>query len=47
MSDITSCHLQNDSAMPMGMVSLLTAPLVSDSAGEDSVSLRLEAQMFN
>lgn len=34
----SSCLLQNDSEMPMGMVSLLTAPLVSDSAEEDSVS---------
>lgn len=30
----------------MGMASLLTAPLVSDSAGEDSVSLNFVAEMF-
>lgn len=30
--------LQEDSGMPMGMASLLTAPLVADSAAEDSVS---------
>lgn len=30
------CDLQNDSGLPLGMESLLTAPLVA----EDSVSLR-------
>lgn len=30
----------------MGMASLLTAPLVSDSVGEDSVSLNLVAEML-
>lgn len=33
------CCLQNDSGVPMGMASLLTAPLVADSIGEDSVSV--------
>lgn len=46
LSDDTAFHLQNNSGMPMGMASLLTAPLVSDSAGEDSVSLNLVAEMF-
>lgn len=32
--------------MPMGMVSLLTAPLVADSAGEDSVSLSTTEQIL-
>lgn len=30
--------VQDDSGMPMGMANLLTAPLVADSAAEDSVS---------
>lgn len=34
------CCLQNDSGVPMGMASLLTAPLVADSIGEDSVSVQ-------
>lgn len=34
------CHFQNDSEMPMGMASLLTAPLVADSIAEDSVRIR-------
>ncbi|XP_029349525.1 M-phase inducer phosphatase 2 isoform X2 [Echeneis naucrates] len=33
-------NMENDSGMPMGMASLLTAPLVSDSAGEDSPVIR-------
>ncbi|KAG7510060.1 M-phase inducer phosphatase 2 [Solea senegalensis] len=32
--------MENDSGMPMGMASLLTAPLVSDNAGEDSPVIR-------
>lgn len=31
---------QNNSGMPMGMVNLLTAPLVADSSGEDSPVIR-------
>lgn len=46
LSDDTAFYLQNNSGMPMGMASLLTAPLVSDSAGEDSVSLNFVAEMF-
>uniref|UniRef100_A0A8P4GKS8 M-phase inducer phosphatase n=1 Tax=Dicentrarchus labrax TaxID=13489 RepID=A0A8P4GKS8_DICLA len=34
------CCLQDDSGMPMGMASLLTAPLVADSIGEDSPVIR-------
>ncbi|XP_060938647.1 M-phase inducer phosphatase 2 [Limanda limanda] len=33
-------NMENDSGMPMGMASLLTAPLVSDSSGEDSPVIR-------
>ncbi|CAB1457592.1 unnamed protein product [Pleuronectes platessa] len=33
-------NMENDSGMPMGMASLLTAPLVSDSPGEDSPVIR-------
>lgn len=33
--------LQDNSGLPMGMASLLTAPLVADSTAEDSVSLVL------
>ncbi len=46
LSDKTHCHPQSDSSMPMGMASLLTAPLVADSTGEDSVSLSVVAKMF-
>lgn len=33
-------NMENDSGMPIGMASLLHAPLVSDSAGEDSPVIR-------
>ncbi|XP_008277180.1 M-phase inducer phosphatase 2 [Stegastes partitus] len=33
-------NMENDSGMPMGMASLLTAPLVADSTGEDSPVMR-------
>uniref|UniRef100_A0A3Q1IXI4 M-phase inducer phosphatase n=1 Tax=Anabas testudineus TaxID=64144 RepID=A0A3Q1IXI4_ANATE len=33
-------NMENNSGMPMGMASLLTAPLVSDSTGEDSPVIR-------
>ncbi|KAM6912488.1 M-phase inducer phosphatase 2 [Xenentodon cancila] len=32
--------MENDSGMPMGMANLLTAPLMADSAGEDSPIIR-------
>lgn len=38
--DVLDDNMENDSAMPMGMASLLTAPLVADSAGEDSPVIR-------
>ncbi|KAG8013065.1 M-phase inducer phosphatase 1 [Nibea albiflora] len=38
--EVLDDDMENDSAMPMGMASLLTAPLVSDSAGEDSPVIR-------
>ncbi|XP_068194828.1 M-phase inducer phosphatase 2 [Antennarius striatus] len=38
--DVLDDDMEDDSAMPMGMVSLLTAPLVSDSTGEDSPVVR-------
>uniref|UniRef100_A0A3P8PSQ8 M-phase inducer phosphatase n=1 Tax=Astatotilapia calliptera TaxID=8154 RepID=A0A3P8PSQ8_ASTCA len=36
--DVLDDNMENDSGVPMGMASLLTAPLVADSIGEDSVS---------
>lgn len=33
-----NCCLQDDSGMPTGMESLLTAPLMANDTGEDSVS---------
>ncbi|XP_028252276.1 M-phase inducer phosphatase 2 isoform X2 [Parambassis ranga] len=33
-------NMENDSGMPMGMASLLTAPLMADSPGEDSPVIR-------
>lgn len=41
LSDNTPVTLQDDSGMPMGMSSLLTAPLVADNVVEDSVSFNL------
>lgn len=38
--DVLDDDMENDSGMPMGMVSLLTAPLVADSSGEDSPVIR-------
>nr|XP_019953786.1 PREDICTED: M-phase inducer phosphatase 1-like [Paralichthys olivaceus] len=38
--DVMDDNMENDSGMPMGMASLLTAPLVSDSTGEDSPVIR-------
>ncbi|XP_031166014.1 M-phase inducer phosphatase 2 [Sander lucioperca] len=38
--DVMDDHMENDSGMPMGMASLLTAPLVADSTGEDSPVIR-------
>ncbi|XP_076604053.1 M-phase inducer phosphatase 2 [Chaetodon auriga] len=38
--DVMDDSMENDSGMPMGMASLLTAPLVADSAGEDSPVIR-------
>lgn len=38
--DVMDDSMENDSGMPMGMASLLTAPLVSDSTGEDSPVIR-------
>lgn len=35
------CPLQNESGLPEGMVSLLTAPLVADGSLDDSVSWNL------
>ncbi|XP_077945454.1 M-phase inducer phosphatase 2 isoform X1 [Gasterosteus aculeatus] len=34
--EVLDDNMENDSAMPMGMASLLTAPLVTDGSGEDS-----------
>uniref|UniRef100_A0A3P8S6K1 M-phase inducer phosphatase n=1 Tax=Amphiprion percula TaxID=161767 RepID=A0A3P8S6K1_AMPPE len=39
-SSLTTTMTTNDSGMPMGMASLLTAPLVSDSTAEDSPVIR-------
>ncbi|XP_044022738.1 M-phase inducer phosphatase 2 [Siniperca chuatsi] len=38
--DVLDDNMENDSGMPMGMASLLTAPLVADSTGEDSPLIR-------
>ncbi|KAM8737550.1 M-phase inducer phosphatase 2 [Acanthopagrus schlegelii] len=38
--DVLDDNMENNSGMPMGMASLLTAPLVSDSTGEDSPVIR-------
>ncbi|XP_036928227.1 M-phase inducer phosphatase 2 [Acanthopagrus latus] len=38
--DVLDDNMENNSGMPMGMASLLTAPLVSDSVGEDSPVIR-------
>lgn len=38
--DVMDDNMENDCGMPMGMASLLTAPLVADSAGEDSPVIR-------
>lgn len=38
--EVLDDNMENNSGMPMGMASLLTAPLVSDSAGEDSPVIR-------
>ncbi|KAM9842866.1 M-phase inducer phosphatase 2 [Aulostomus maculatus] len=38
--DILDDNMENTSAMPMGMAILLTAPLVSDTVGEDSPVIR-------
>lgn len=38
--DVLDNNMENDSGMPMGMASLLTAPLVADSTGEDSPVIR-------
>lgn len=38
--EILDDNMENDSLMPMGMASLLTAPLVADSTGEDSPVIR-------
>lgn len=38
--DVLDDNMENDSGMPMGMASLLTAPLVADSTGEDSPVIR-------
>ncbi|KAF1374444.1 hypothetical protein PFLUV_G00229150 [Perca fluviatilis] len=38
--DVMDDHMENDSGMPMGMASLLTAPLVADNTGEDSPVIR-------
>ncbi|XP_032366976.1 M-phase inducer phosphatase 2 [Etheostoma spectabile] len=38
--DAMDDHMENDSGMPMGMASLLTAPLVADGTGEDSPVIR-------
>ncbi|XP_028994968.1 M-phase inducer phosphatase 2 [Betta splendens] len=38
--DVLEDNMENDSDMPMGMASLLTAPLVGDSSAEDSPLVR-------
>ncbi|XP_070776240.1 M-phase inducer phosphatase 2 [Enoplosus armatus] len=38
--DVLDDNMENDSGMPMGMASLLTAPLVADNTGEDSPVIR-------
>lgn len=38
--DVLDDNMENDSGMPMGMASLLTAPLVADSTMEDSPIIR-------
>ncbi|XP_044230958.1 M-phase inducer phosphatase 2 [Thunnus albacares] len=38
--DVLDDNMENDSEMPMGMASLLTAPLVADSIAEDSPVIR-------
>ncbi|XP_042356224.1 M-phase inducer phosphatase 2 [Plectropomus leopardus] len=38
--DVLDDNMESDSAMPMGMASLLTAPLVADSSAEDSPVIR-------
>lgn len=38
--DVLDDNMENDSGMPMGIASLLTAPLVSDSSAEDSPVIR-------
>lgn len=38
--DVLDDNMENDSGMPMGMASLLTAPLVADHTGEDSPVIR-------
>lgn len=38
--DVLDDNMESDSEMPMGLASLLTAPLVSDSAAEDSPVIR-------
>lgn len=38
--DVLDDNMESDSGMPMGMASLLTAPLVADSTGEDSPVIR-------
>ncbi|XP_040916341.1 M-phase inducer phosphatase 2 [Toxotes jaculatrix] len=38
--EVLDDNMESDSSMPMGMASLLTAPLVSDRAGEDSPVIR-------
>ncbi|XP_047467669.1 M-phase inducer phosphatase 2 [Mugil cephalus] len=38
--DVLDDNMEDDSGMPMGMASLLTAPLVSDSTAEDSPVIR-------
>ncbi|XP_073340579.1 M-phase inducer phosphatase 2 [Pagrus major] len=38
--EVLDDNMENDSGMPMGMASLLTAPLVSDTTGEDSPVIR-------
>ncbi|XP_056282282.1 M-phase inducer phosphatase 2 [Pseudoliparis swirei] len=38
--DVLDDNTENDAGMPMGMASLLTAPLVTDGSGEDSPVIR-------
>uniref|UniRef100_A0A8C2ZP63 M-phase inducer phosphatase n=1 Tax=Cyclopterus lumpus TaxID=8103 RepID=A0A8C2ZP63_CYCLU len=38
--DVLDDNMESDAGMPMGMASLLTAPLVTDSSGEDSPVIR-------